>query len=155
MHDPVDRRQLEQRDQRVSDVVHGHDVRHAVRVDGNLVEQPARERAQRPVDHVEDGRPAGPAVADDDRGARHDERQPVRGGGQRAFAFELRLLVGVAKALADVEVALGEHALVAPRDVSGRDVHVAAQAAELRELAAQLEHAQRPARVDLVRLVLW
>ena len=129
---------------RVGDVVDRHDVDRRVAARGQRHVGAARERAQRPVEHVERRRPAAVALADDDARAQHRDRQPrARSGRRQALGLELRLLVGVAKALADVEVVLAEAAPRARRrrtrsrcrrSAAGRRVHGSAR--RTRALAA-------------------
>ncbi len=92
------------------------------------------------------------AVADDDARAQDRERQ-VRPRAHELLGLELRLLVGVVEALADVEVALEERAGVGAGDVRGRDLGVALEHAELLRPAGELEHPARPLDVDRARLL--
>ena len=93
------------------------------------------------------------AVADDDARPHDQQRQLAGVLAERPLALELRLLVGVAEALPDIEVGLEEAAAEAAGDVRGRHVQVAAQVPALGDLAAELEHPQGAARVHLARLL--
>ena len=141
-------RVVAERVRRVRDVVHRHGVDRRRGVRGDRGEQTSAERAQRPVEHVEGGRPAGAAIADDDAGRRMRAGQPGRG--TECLGLELRLLVGVAEPLAEVVVVLGEGSAVITRDVRGRDVAVAVQPAP-RVAASSASSRSVPGALDVDR----
>ena len=152
VHDARGRGVLEQVHQRVGDVVHRHDVDERLRARRDLREQPARERADRPVQDVERGRPAGAGLAHHDRRA-GDHGVQVRRVVDDVLGLPLGLLVGVAELLARVELALAERALGDAGDVRGGDVDEAVQAPAGLRLAGEADDLARALDVDLARLV--
>src|SRR5205823_10685033 len=98
-----------------------------------------RERAQGPVDDIEGRRPPARLLADDDARAEDLDRQPRHVGAHHPLGLELRLLVWISEALADVEVVLAEGAAPVARHVCGRDVREPAQAAATRAELGELE----------------
>ena len=98
---------------RVGDVVHRDDVDRRAPARRERPGFAAAKGAQRRVEHVERGCPAGAAVAYDDARPQDLERKVPEVVAQQRLGLELRALVGIAEALADVEVVLAEVALCA------------------------------------------
>ena len=145
--------QLAEQEDRIGDKVDRHHVDRclAARRQGEV--GAARECSQRPVQDVERRRPAGVALPHDDARAKHRDRQLPAPPRDQPLCLELRLLVGVAKALADVEVLLGEQPRVLTCHIRGRDIAEPPQAgAPLTELG-ELQHAPRALDVHLSRLL--
>ena len=142
-----------ERDDRVRDVVDGDDVDRRRAAGGEQRVVALGERAQRPVQDVERRGPAAVAVADDDARAHDGDRQPLVIGGDDELGLELRLLVGVAEALAEHQVVLGEGPAMQARDVRRRDVGEAAQPALEATQLREREHPPRSLDVDRARRV--
>ena len=89
------------------------------------------------------------AVADDGRRSIDRDRQPIGGGLlHQLLSLVLRLFVGVAKALARVELVFGDHAHPIARHVAGGEV---VEALQLLAVAPQLEDVARAVDVHLLR----
>ena len=142
-----------ERDDRVGDVGHRHDVDGRRAPDRDHLQRAAREHAQRRVDDVERGRPAAVVLADDDARAQHLDRQVAGVLAHESLGLVLGLLVGVVELLADVEVALVEDAVVAAGDVRRRHVREPLETAVALAAMREVEHAPRPLDVDRARLV--
>ena len=114
--------QLAEQEDRVGDKVHRHHVDWCLAACRQGEVGAARECAQRPVENVERRRPAGVALPDDDARTKHCDRQALAPPRDQLLGLELRPLVSVAKALADLEVLLGETPRVITRHIRGRDI---------------------------------
>ena len=148
---PVGLRGPAQRDHRIGDVVDRHDIDGSVRAARHRHVGAARERTQRPVEHVERAGPAAGPLSHDDAGAHDRHRHTPAPAPHELLGLELRVLVGVAKALADVQLVLAEAAGPVARDIRGRDIREAAQARASLAMSGELEHPLRAVQVDRPR----
>src|SRR3954451_14761778 len=85
-------------------------------------------------------------------GAGDGDREPAGVRPNQSLGLELRLLVGVAVSLPDVEVLLRRGAASISRDVRRRDVVERPQSPAMGAQRCQLEHPPRPLDVDRARL---
>ena len=108
-------RRLTEREDRICHVVDRHHIHRRVSARRHRCVGSAGERAQWPVENVERCRPTALALAHHDARTYHRHREQRAPARDEALSLELRLLVGVAKTLADVEVVLAE----APRVLAG------------------------------------
>ncbi len=120
---PADgRRRCCERENRVSDVIDGNDVKDGVASARDHGIRSTRERAQRTVDHVERRGPARLALADDDTRTHDRDGQPLAPAPHQALRLVLGLFIRIAEPLPDVELCLPRQAAPVPRDKRGRHV---------------------------------
>ena len=114
-------------DDRLGDEIDRHNVQHGIRIAGHGSPKAARVNLQRPIHHLEAGSRARLRVAHDNARPENDARQRSQCGAHQRFRFGLCLLVGVAKTLADVELAFIHQVGAFARDIGRSDIRQAAQ----------------------------
>src|SRR5439155_10279795 len=105
-----------------------------------------------PVERIVTGRLPADRMADDDRGTIDSDRQLPHRGPAETLGFELAPFVGVAEALADVELALEDDVGTITGDVGRTDVIEAPLLAVLPDPATEQERLSGPADVPAPRL---
>ena len=137
-----------QREHRISDEVHRHDIdgRRAPRWDRRICA--ARECLHRAVEHVERRSPPRARVAHHDARSQDLNRKPPTSLAHQELGLELAALIRVSEVLPDVEILLAEVAGVRARDIRRRHVSERPEATAPRAQPRELDHAPGPVDVD-------